>query len=521
MTQTLSEQVELFRQLFAGYEGAHGQYEIDRTESSGKLLGKAVTHPRAASVEDYASHLAGTKGIGIIPLLKEDKCWFGALDIDIKGDVKLSEDHLELEKKIRRFKLPLMLFRSKSNGAHLYLFGAEPISSRLMQSRLAEFAAFLGYEGCEVFPKQVTRLKPTDYGNWINIPLFGDSRKGIFEGRELSTSESLKVSSYLRISEKELREISLEQSSNFQDGPPCLQTLHTLGIGEGGRNNTLLNVAIYFKKKHEEDWQEKLREYNSSELEDPLNEGEIAEIIKNVSRKEYNYTCKAAPICNYCDAKKCKKRKYGIAFGSEKEETHFVLPITGITKYIAGNKESVRWGVSTTEAMIEFSTEELMSLDAHRRKFLEHLNIIIPNLKTKEFYDQIQSYVTNCEIVHDPEDASETGQLVMHIESWFLEHGSARTVDEMIKKKWWQDPENGNIYFTGDALEDYLIHQKKVRGISKHKLFRIIKERFKGDDGGRLLIKGKRRRVWCIRDFEFEDKTPLEVPDISIKEIEI
>lgn len=518
-TQQSDEELALFSRLFKGFEGAHGQYdENNHLESSGKLLGKPTTHKVGANAKDYARHLAGAVSIGIIPLMQDETCFFGAIDVDIKGETKLHETHEELESKIRKYKLPLMLFRSKSNGAHLYLFSKEPMSARLMQGRLMEFAAVLGYGGCEVFPKQVTRLKrdDTDFGNWINLPLFGDTRKAIFEGQELDRLTALKTCDYLSVTEKELRAFSVNQSELFSDGPPCLQQIATVGIGEGNRNSTLFNVGIYLKLKYEDDWQEELQKFNEEQVDPPISNAEMNELFKQISRKDYFYTCKNPPICNHCDKKKCLKRKYGIGGGGNDEES-FVLPITGITKYIAGDRQSYRWGVSTTEAILDFSTEELLNIEAHRRKFAELMNIIIPNIKAKEFNNQLQKLLNNCEIVYDPEDASETGELIANIESWFVDKGGARNVDEMMKRIWWRNPDLGHIYFIGAHLIDYLVHQKKMRNINRHKLWRLLEERFKADRG-KIVIKGKRRNVYIIKDYEFEDDSPLDTPEVDRKE---
>ena len=513
MTQKPSdEELNLFISLFSGYESAHGQYEVNREESSGKQLGRAQTHARGATKTDYLNHLEGLVGIGIIPLLRGEKCWFGAIDIDIKGDKKLHETHEELEKKVRRYDLPLMLFRSKSNGAHLYFFGSEPVSARLLQGRLAEFAAILGYGGCEVFPKQVTRLKPTDAGNWINLPLFGKTRKAMYEGKELELSEALKLCEYFRRSEEELRSFAINQSDEFIDGPPCLQVLHGLGIGEGGRNNTLMNVAVYMRAKYPDDWQEKLHEYNEEHVLPPLPRKELSDLCVSITRKEYNYTCKQSPICNHCDKKVCKKRKYGIGAAGDSKNESVVLPITDVIKYVAG-KDSYRWGVNTGTAMLEFSTEELVSVDVHRKKFMELMNIVLPPMKERDFFDQLQTLIANCEVIYDPEDASEEGQLISAIERWFLDKGSVANADELIKAKWWKNPEDNKYYFRGQALQDYLKHQEKIQ-VKPHKLWRCLEVEFKAEKE-MLRIKGKRRRVWIIPELEYENEEPLEVPKIE------
>ena len=75
-----------------------------------------VVHP-----EHYAEHLAGKLGLGLVPVRRDGTCRFAAIDIDID-----SIDHPALLQKVLARKLPLTVCRSKSGGAHLYLFMKEP-----------------------------------------------------------------------------------------------------------------------------------------------------------------------------------------------------------------------------------------------------------------------------------------------------------------------------------------------------------------------------------------------------------
>lgn len=504
MTPIQSDEVEHFSRLFQGYEHAYGKYEINHKDGDGKLTGQARTIPNPATIENYHLHLEGKIGIGIIPLLKDEKCWFGAIDLDIKGDTKLREDHFILEARIKALKLPLLLCKSKSNGAHLYLFGSEPISSRLMQSRLAEFAALLGYGGCEVFPKQVTRLKETDYGNWINLPYFGEDRWAIVNGKQTDRRGFIGAAHQISISEAGLRAFKVELSSEFTDGPPCLQQLCTVGFHEGGRNNALFNVAVYYKKKDPDNWQDPTRQFNSDNFDPPLPESEVHETLKSASKKDYNFTCKQHPIVNHCNKKLCKTRAYGVATG--KEEIDSKLPIQSLTQYIAG--DSCRYGVNTGEVMIEFSEEEFFSIDAHRKKLAATLRICIPAVKQDSFFKQIQDLLGHCEVVIDPDDASESGVLLDAFEAWFSDRGSAANVDDMVKGNWWQDPETEVVYFRHDALIHYLGRHKDIKKVEKHKTFRLLKKHF-GVEEDRLLINGERKRVWKMENYEIKKQEAL------------
>ena len=52
--------------------------------------------------------------------------------------------------------------------------------------------------------------------------------------------------------EKDLKDFkpNIERQVNeLDDGPPCLATLMSQGIPQGGRDNTLYQYAVYAKKK--------------------------------------------------------------------------------------------------------------------------------------------------------------------------------------------------------------------------------------------------------------------------------
>ena len=136
----MEELAQKFLDLFSGSQGAHGQTDVLGKQRNGKQQAKYEIVREPLSVELIQDHLDGKLGVGSIPIDETNKCLFGALDID---DYNL--DLKVLLAKIKRFKLPLILCRSKSGGAHLFLFMSERIAASEMRDRLAEFAAALGF----------------------------------------------------------------------------------------------------------------------------------------------------------------------------------------------------------------------------------------------------------------------------------------------------------------------------------------------------------------------------------------
>ena len=156
-----------FKSIFDGLQAAYGYFRIEKTAANGKNTGKAgiLRQPRTDGL--WEAHLKGTgQGLGIIPINENNQCKWGCIDID-----EYPLDHKLLIEKIRRMKLPLVVCRSKSGGAHCFLFSAEWVDAKDMQHALQNISAALGYGDSEIFPKQITlHLERGDVGNFLNLP---------------------------------------------------------------------------------------------------------------------------------------------------------------------------------------------------------------------------------------------------------------------------------------------------------------------------------------------------------------
>jgi hypothetical protein len=272
--------------LFCGYDKARGEHRLDsQPDQNGKLNGRARTVLQGPASEHYADHLAG-KGtsLGIIPLTADSTCWFGAVDIDIKGKVVLRETIAQLEDRVRKLELPLVVCRSKSGGAHLYVFCTAPVPAELVQAKLNEMAATLGYRGCEVFPKQTERQQGV-VGNWINIAYYGALSKNgterycIRNGKPIrSLREFLDYAELMRITRDSFdgfsRKEALEKSSSI--------------ILDGGRNIATFKFAIDLRQRgaEYEEILEKALAYNETNCVPPMNQKEVCEIARNASKYE-------------------------------------------------------------------------------------------------------------------------------------------------------------------------------------------------------------------------------------------
>jgi hypothetical protein len=87
---------EKFMAAFEGFGQAHGQTQISEERREGKQKAKSFIVRKPLTLELINSHLSGRNGVGSIPINEDNKCRFGALDID-----QYPLDLVALDKKIR------------------------------------------------------------------------------------------------------------------------------------------------------------------------------------------------------------------------------------------------------------------------------------------------------------------------------------------------------------------------------------------------------------------------------------
>ncbi len=112
--------VESFIEIFSGLERAHGVTYVDKKGADGqKIKGKSFVTREPVTTNMWLQHLQGKEpSLGIIPINDDNKCKWGCIDIDSYAGF----DHKKLIDKIKELNLPLLVFRSKSGGAHVFLF---------------------------------------------------------------------------------------------------------------------------------------------------------------------------------------------------------------------------------------------------------------------------------------------------------------------------------------------------------------------------------------------------------------
>jgi hypothetical protein len=270
---------------FAGARNAHGTTIVGRVGRNGKAESQSRIIREPLTEELVQAHIDGDQGVGAIPINDENQCQFGCLDIDV-----YDLNHDELQAKIQKMKLPLMHCRSKSGGAHLYLFMKDWESAAQIRDYLSEMSIALGHSGCEIFPKQDTIIAERgDVGNFINMPYFKAelTQRYCFNKKTeaLELDEFLDAVDKARVSLADLEGMKFAgERKHFTDGPPCLEHLFAEGPITDERNKTMFMCGVYNKLKFNDDWEARLEEDNRTLCSEPLPSHEVLNLRKSPNR---------------------------------------------------------------------------------------------------------------------------------------------------------------------------------------------------------------------------------------------
>lgn len=499
---------EDFRQLFSGLERAHGTYNLSDPEfrDNGKQIGRALTKHEPVTIELWKNHLGGRLGLGIIPIRDGDTAVFGAIDVDVYQGTS----HKDIARKLANAKLPLAVCRSKSGGAHIFCFSREPVPASNMQTKLKEIASFLGFGGCEIFPKQTKIMSSQgDVGQWINMPYFNGVRGMRYcvniDGDALTPEQFIEFAMSIRVEKDWFSKLVVVQNE-FVDGPPCLQTLAQLTYPDGTRNDGLFNIGVYLRKAHPDSWEQELDTYNHRYMSPPLSMTEVQGVVKSLRRKTYAYACSKSPINAHCNAALCRTREHGVGGGGGGR-----FPTLGGLTMLATNPPVWFWSVD--DHRIEFTTAEMQDPRAFQRKCMEALHYMPPIPTTPIWQAAINHAMESLTIVEAPEDASPDGQFWAMVEKFCSGRAQAQNRSEILLGKPFTDDAEKKTYFRMQDLLSFL-DRHKFRTFAVNKVASLLKDH--GAKHSVTTISGKTLNLWSIQSFARQTKG-FDVPD-SVKE---
>ena len=450
--------IERFKNIFIGLERAHGVTIVEDTNGNGtKIKGKSFVKRQPVTDELWQKHLEGKENLGIIPINDNNQCRWGCIDIDSYAGF----DHKKLIDKIKNMKLPLIVCRSKSGGAHIFLFTSDYVSAKLMRDKLVQIKAVLGYGGSEVFPKQTELKSKDDTGNFLNLPYFSgdDTTRYAFdkEGGGATLKDFYELYEINKVLDVESIKVERPQSE-YNDGPPCIETLAMNKIGEGGRNNALFHYGVYAKQKWPDGWKSKLVVFNETAMEKPLSDSEVDIVVKQHDKKDWGYKCNDQPMCSLCDKTLCRSRKFGI--GQE-----VLFPNLTDLQVIDLEDPYYYLNVDGERLKLE-SVKHLRQQSLFQEACMVQLKNRPPTLKEKDWVHITNILLNNAEVTEPAEGLRTEDQLQNHLQEYCLNRTQLDSKEDLPRGGTWTN--NGYHHFVFDKFyHNYLMRKRWDLGYSR------------------------------------------------------
>lgn len=507
--------IEQFSTIFNGLQLAYGTYKIEKQNQNGKNTGRAAIVREPRTTELWEGHLSGKgQAIGIIPINEDNKCVWGCIDVD-----QYPLDHKVLIEKIRNLKLPLVVCRSKSGGAHCFLFTTDWIEAKEMQTVLQEVSAALGYGGSEIFPKQVKlHLDRNDVGNFLNLPYY-DAEDGLRyaikdDGTSATIEEFFGLYEKYKQTPEQVQALQVTEEASdggFKDGPPCLQILGKDKISEGGRNNALFNIGVYLRKAYPDSWESEILTYNLKYLEPPLPLSEVTIVAKQLEKKDYAYKCSDAPINAYCNKELCLNRKHGVGAAVQG------AAIANLRKY-----DSIPpvWFIDVNGEPLELDTEALQNQTQFQKMCMEQLSFMPRSVSKQIWENRISALMTEMRdnesaIISVAEDASISGQFYDYLQEFCVHLQQAQDKEEILLKRPWTDEDSGVTLFRLKDFESFL-KRNRFFEYKSHKIAQRLRDI--GGDSKVIKIKNRPVRVWQIPSYDIVN-VEIDEPNFNQHEV--
>ena len=505
--------LERLKDIFRGLESAHGvTKKTDEIRHDGKNEVRSKTIREPVTNELWQKHLDGEEpGLGIIPINEENKCKWGAIDIDT-----YPFDHLKLIKKIRENKFPLIVFRSKSGGAHVYCFTKQFVAASLMRQKLQLMASALGYAKAEIFPKQSKVMAERgDVGSFLNMPYHGGDRTVKYaiddNGNSLTIEKFIKAYELIALENIELENLFVNKKKEkvkeeFPDGPPCLNTIIKNGpivegngdVAASGRDNGLFNIGVYVKKANPIGWEDKLEDYNTEKyIKPPLKSKDIDRIVKQLDKKDYDYRCKDKPICNFCNEALCYTKQYG------KGGDVRMPAIESIRKY---ESDPPIFFVDINGENIEVDAPTLHDHEKFSIACMTELGTPLIPVAKLVWRKQLASLMKNMSTLEAPDDTKVDVQLKELLTEFVSRDG--KNIEDILKRKPYT--ENNITYFKFKDFWSFILRGKTwpEKTYNKNKTIRLLENLFKAKSDT-IRIKDKQHKIWMVEKIEIEKYTPI------------
>ena len=497
-----------FIEIFTGLERAYGQTQSRSKNESGKLEAKSWIEKEPLTEQKWMDHLDGKEpSLGIIPIKDDNTCTWGAIDIDTYDGF----DHKKLIKTIIEKKLPLVVCKSKSGGAHIFLFVKQSCSAKDMQMKLAEIAAWIGYGESEVFPKQI-ELNSKGTGNFLNLPYnhpeyptrYAINDKGDALDTLYSFIEYYEIKVVDKITDVVIdKPVTKKSNDDFKNAPPCLVTLASQGFAEGSRNMAMFQLGVYLRQRFPEQLETKLDYYNTKYFSPPLPSREVLTILKQVEDKKYFYRCEDPTFKSVCEKIRCQTMKFGIGNSASND-------ITSLKKWVSDNP---MYEVTHNGKVIILSLDQLANHGEYRKATIAQANESPRPIAPAIWADVVDGLLKNMgegDYIHLPGEVTAKGQFLDQLKIFLENNGGAKDRQDVLQGMVYEHEKY--LFFKPQSFRDFL-KMKRFTKMSDSHQYKIFSEF--GGNTAKLRVNNKAEHCWKVASTIVDAEYKLKDKDFT------
>lgn len=467
-------EAQRFNLLFKGKNDSYVQngFPLEKPAEGTKIKTEIRQVSGEVNAELLLKHLEGNFAVGVCPVNTDGRCFFGVIDIDY-----YQNKILKVLDFIREYQLPLLPFRSKSGGMHLYLFVQKAVSAKDMRAVLSKIAYYFcldslyGDNKVEIFPKQD---KAKGFGSCITLPYFNAEDAYTYlmtlDGEPVSFKKALNIIKQSIVTLEDVLECL--DKLPYNDAPPCIQRILLSGVIGGndtGRNNFLFSYSVYAKKKYGESFEDSVRRVNNS-FNEPLEDAVIDRITASVTENEYVYKCKDIPCKGFCNKGECSKREFGLG----RNKGHFTgIDYGQMYRYMAAEPYYV-WllrlhGQEEWKKVIFKDEGYLLDQRNFAKLCIRFLNSAPLQVSNNDWYAVLNTVLPNIEEVEVKQETDTSGKALIRTAFLaYLSNKMARNdrpyqihVGLCVRQKVVKDGTGlYKYFFTHQGFTDYLKNQK-------------------------------------------------------------
>lgn len=485
--------------------------------------GNMSTESEPVQPSDFERHLSGVQGLGLVPIMENSTAKWGAIDLDAHEDGR-EIDLVALEAEVRKLDLPLMVCRSKSGGAHLYVFLTASIPAKELRSILRGWLVQLGLPAStEIFPKQDS-LQPGQKGNWINLCYFdGDEgvRYCVEAGSRVKLAYFVELAESRRVDARTLTSKSLGRHS---EAPPCICKMLADGVEQGSRNDCLFHFAVYARQAFPSTWEEEVDEFNRNVFPKSLRRAEVLKVKNSASGTGYKYKCNNEYIKTLCDSGVCVKRDFGIPKSELDGLERYEMPDYGpLHRY---DSDPIQWKLFIGDRAVTVSSSELRRHGAVCDAALNQLGLPVPPMKDIKWFRIWSELAENAKVIESSPEMRESDSLLQHVRD-FIQNANPQDPDTAPERRWdieagvpcIQKEKDGTlvaIFRGGDVMDR--VKRAGMR-VDPTKLYKVLSEKCGGKNMSVRLPKTDSNESRVVRAWTVSLANvwcgPLEAVDIK------